>query len=581
MKNNIFKTLFLLIAGFISGIIFFITFIIFLLLFTFSFNKQPVPKISNSWLLLDYSGKISEKPVAKGPFSFTLSNKNLYLLDYLNAIENAAYDDRIKGIIINGDLTNYSKVHIEEINNSLMKFKRSGKDIIAWFSQADINNYILCTSADKIYMPDTDSADLTLKGYSQEIPYLKKGLDKLGLDFNVIHIGNYKGTGENLILDSMSNELKESYTSIIKNLNKTNFEQISKARNIEISKLESLVNSGATILMNPDTALKYGFLDNKLSYEELVDSISKNKDFQSISIYNYNELQRKKESKNKIALICADGMITNFYSTSNINQDTIGAKSFIRDLNKFKKAKNVKAVIIRVNSPGGSALASELISQAITDLKKIKPVYVSFGTVAASGGYYISCNADRIFTSPSTITGSIGVVSILMNFEEIYKKYGINYEIIKEYKYDDFLSSARKPFPEELEILKNSMLLTYNEFTDLVMKNRKINNNDISKIAEGRVWTGMQSLDKKLTDQTGGIIDTIEYAAITNKLDSYLVVSYPKPEDFFSRISKMSNIKYNIELLNNKYLKNIIQLSLFCKDNNNKPAYLFPFFDIP
>ena len=162
MKNNIFKSLFFLIIGFISGITFFIVFIIFLILFTFSFSKQSGTIMNNSWLILDYSGKISEKPVAKSPFAFAISKNEFYLLDYLNAIEKAAYDDRITGIIINGDLTYYSKVHIEEINNSLKRFKKSGKDVIAWFSQANLANYLMCITADTIYMPNTDSANLTI-----------------------------------------------------------------------------------------------------------------------------------------------------------------------------------------------------------------------------------------------------------------------------------------------------------------------------------------------------------------------------------------------------------------------------------
>lgn len=581
MKNNIFKSLFFLIIGFISGILFLIVFFIILIFFISSSKQSPV-LMNNSWLIIDYSGKIVEKPILQSPIYSSSSKKELQLIDYLDAIEKAAFDNRINGIIINGDLTFYSKVHIEEINNSLEKFKKSGKDVIAWFSQANMTNYSMCIMADKIYMPDTNSSSLTITGYSQTIPYLKKTFDNIGLDFNVIHIGNYKGSGENYTRDSISSELKESYNSMIESLNELNIKEICKNRNIKINDLKSIIKSGQTILMSPDIALNYKFIDEKLNYEELKKFLSKNDDFNSISITEYVDITEKKNSTNKIAIIYAEGMITNYFSNENgFYEDIIGAKSLISDLNQVKKDKKVKAVVIRVNSPGGSALGSELILQAIKELKKSKPVYISFGPIAASGGYYISSDSDRIFTSPSTLTGSIGVVSILMNHAELNKKLGINYEVIKKNNYDDFLSQVRKPSLEEIEMLKKSMLLTYNEFTSHVMNNRKISNQDISMIAEGRIWTGIQSIDKKLSDQIGGINDAIEYAAITNKLENYTIESYPKPAGFFNKFFSLFNIRYNIEIYDNKSLRNFIQLSTFYKENGNKPAYLLPFIDIP
>ncbi len=584
MKNNNFKSLFFLIIGFIAGITFFIVLIVFLILFTFSLGNKTPTLINDSWLVLDYSGEISEKPVSKNFTFLSKSGNKIQLLNYLNAIENAALDNRITGIIINGDLTYYSKVHIEEINAALEKFKKSGKNVFAWFSQGNINNYLMCTSADKIYMPDTNSANLTIAGYSQKIPYFKKGFDNLGIGFNVIHIGDFKGTGENFVRDSMSTELKESYSNLIENLNYLSFKQISKSRNIDFNKLKNLINSGNTILMNPDTALNNKFIDAKIKYNELIDSLKTKNQLKTVSIYNYANIieEEKKESKNKIAIVYAEGMITNYFSSSNnYSQDTIGAKSLIKDLITIKNKKNIKAVIIRINSPGGSALGSELILQTINDLKKIKPVYISFGPVAASGGYYISCKSDRIFSSPSTITGSIGVVSVLMNYEELSKKLGINYEILKENTFDDFLTPVRKPSIQEIEILKKSMLLIYNEFIDHVMENRKIDNQEISKLAEGRIWTGKQAIEKNLSDQIGGIMDTINYTAITNKLDTYSIVSYPKAEDFLSKLSKMSNIQSKLEFNNNIYLKKIIDLHSFYKKNGNNPAFLMPFYEIP
>ena len=322
-------------------------------------------------MLLDYVGKISEKPITKFPFLFSKSQNEIELIDYLNAIEYATNDDNIKGIVINGDLTFYNYAHTEEIVNSLNNFKKSGKKIFAWFSTAINRNYSLCLVADEIYMPDTDSANLTITGYSQSIPYFKEGLDKLGLGFNVIHIGDYKGTGENYIRNTMSNELKKSYSSLFNDLYNGRIKQISESRNIEENKIKLAISLGNTILMTPTQAKKIGFIDEKKSYSKLIDSLSVNNIFTSISFFDYLSTIDKKKATSKIAIIYAEGLISNYYSGQNkFSGNMTGAKTFISDLKVIKNDKNIKAIILRINSGGGSALASELILQAINDLKE-------------------------------------------------------------------------------------------------------------------------------------------------------------------------------------------------------------------
>ncbi|MCK4798768.1 MAG: signal peptide peptidase SppA [Spirochaetes bacterium] len=577
-KRSILKSFLLIFAGMIIGIILFISLITFIFI---NFSKNPVIVKNNSWLILNFTGQISEKPLSNIS-SLLGGQKRIELIKYINSIENAATDNKISGIIINGDISFYTSVHVKEIRNSLEKFKKSGKKINAWFSTANNNNYSLCLSADNIYMPDTDSASLTIKGYSLSIPYCKKGLDKLGLEFNVIHIGNYKGAGENYARDNMSEELRESYLSLLNSFYNQNINEISNARNIKINKLQKMMKSGKTIFMTPNAAEKAGFIDGKKNYQELIKSLSYNSSLNTISIYDYALSLRKKEKIDKIAILYAEGLITNYYSGNNkLSGDIIGAKTFIQDINKIKEDKNVKAVIIRVNSSGGSALASELILQALQDLKKKKPVYVSLGPIAASGGYYISCGADRIFTSPYTVTGSIGVVSLLLNHKNLNEKLGINFETIKKHKYDDFLSPTRKPSDDEINILRKSMKNIYNEFTGHVIKERKIEKKEISKIAEGRVWTGVQAVKNNLADEIGGLLDALNYAVTKNNIENYSIDSYPAAPNIFDKLSNINQINFYLDIYNDENIKRLLNLYLFYSKNGTSPCLVLPFYQLP
>jgi len=482
---------------------------------------------------------------------------------------------------MNGDLTSYSKVYIEEISKELEKFKESGKEIIAWFSDGNNKTYEFCLSANKIYMPDADSANLTLKGYYQSIPYLKNALDNLGLDFNVVHIGNFKGTGENFIKDKISDQLKSSYLSLLNDLYKKTLNNISKKREININMLKELYTNGKTIFMSSKEALNYKFIDGLKNYDEIYDEIEKYKDINRISLASYiSSLKTQKIAKDKIAIIYAEGTINNFYTSDEyFGEVIIGAKTMIRDIRKIKNDKSIKAVILRVNSPGGSALASELILQELIKLKNEKPLYVSFGPMAASGGYYISCAGEKIFTSSSTLTGSIGVVSIFLNHKKLTDKLGINYETIKLNKYDDYLSMSREPTQEEIEILRNSMVKIYNEFTEHVMTERKINKMNISKISEGRIWTGSQAIENKLSDEIGGLRDVIEYAIKTNKITNFFIDSYPKAPTFFEKLGQLDQVKSNFNIMKLTIDKQVLKLFNYYSQNGSKPAYLLPYFE--
>lgn len=576
MKTSFFKSCLI----FVSGILFsFILLAVGFAVLLIGLSKSMAGVKDDSWLTLDFPGVISEKPVSKMPSLFSSGPQSIELLSFLQAIDHAASDKKIKGIIINGDMCFYSMSHVSEINHALNKFKESGKKVVAWFSNADNSNYALCLEADEIYMPDTNSGYLTLTGYSQIVPYFKDGMDKLGLEYNVVHIGDYKLSGENYVKSGMSNEFVESSKKILNSLYNQKITNIIAKRDIEVGVLEQLLSSGNSIFMTPGKAREHGLIDGMMSYRELLNYFDvKNK----ISIFRYASIVRNKNTTDKIAVIYAEGQITNYFSgRGSFSGDMIGAKSIVKDIKKIKDDSDIKAVVLRVNSPGGSALGSELILQALNDLKKVKPVYASFGPVAASGGYYISCNSDKIFSSPSSIIGSIGVVSLLLNHKELNEKLGINFETIKKYEMDDFLNSSRKPTEREIDILRRSMLGIYDEFTDHVVKGRKIDKAVIPDIAQGRVWTGVQGVEKELVDEVKAFQEVFEYAAEENNLTNYSIISFPDAPSIMELLMEETEVKLNINLLKDDNLDKIISLYEFYLENGNRPCTLQPFIDIP
>jgi len=578
--NKFLKVAGLILLGIIFGIILTIIAIIGISISLVDSNRTIV--YQNSYLILDFNGEIKEKPLRETIVPFE-RKREIELIKYLKSIEMAAYDPKIEGIVINGDMTFYSRVHAREIMSSIEKFKKSGKKVYAWLSNGINSNYYFVTIADYIYMPPTNSSFLSLNGSSISMPYLKDTFDKIGIEFNVFHIGKYKGAYENYSKNDISEELKQSYELLIKNINQDFIETIAKNRNIDKNIIKQRIANGDTIYMTPEKAKEYGFIDDMLSYEEMFEKIGK-KDCKRISISSYSTLLKDKISQNKIAIIYVEGTITNYWTGSDrANGDMIGAKSFLKDIEEIKKDTSIKAIILRVNSPGGSALASELMLKGLNELKKSIPVYVSMGPIATSGGYYISSEAERIFASNTTITGSIGVVFMLVNVEKLTKNLGINYKTIKEYKYDDYLNPTRKATDEEVKIILNSMQKTYEEFINHVMKGRNISKDQISSIAEGRIWSGKEALKYKLIDEIGGLNEAIEYAVVKNEIKNYSIVLYPKPPSFWDEIMNgESNLFYSENIVdkisNNLYKKIKVFFNLYEKEKNI-PYYILPFIE--
>ena len=567
--KNFFKSFFIFFSGMMfSG------FLLFFIVISFALTFQPQSNTDlqkDSFLVLDYAGNIIEKPQE---VSLLIPNSKIKLKDITNAIDKARFDNKIKFILIDGDLTKYPMNYVYEIEQKLQLFKKSGKKVYAWFSNSGGSAYTLCSSANKIAMPNTNAASLNIGGYSMTVPYSKDLFDKAGITFNVIHMGDFKGSGENYTRNTISEQLETQYRLVFDDIYNSKIEMIAKNRNLDIAALDSLIAANKTRFMIPDEAINYGLVDCKMSREEFISEISAGKKLNEISLESYIPLLTDNAiSSNKIAVVYVDGQIINGESAENYNGESfIGEKSFTKDIEKIKNDTNIRGVILRINSPGGSALASEIMYQKLMELKKHKPIYVSMGAYAASGGYYLSLPANKIFASPFSITGSVGVVSMFMNIEKLSGKLGVNFNTIKKYSMDDIFSFAREPNTDELELIKRSSKMIYDEFTSHVIENREIDSTIIPQVAEGRIWSGNQAVKNiNFADEIGSLDNAIETMINHLKISDVKIEEYPRPADVFEKLKSLINTS-----VSKKSILEQLGINKFYYENMNRPLLYTP-----
>lgn len=567
--KNFFKSFFIFFSGMMfSG------FLLFFIVISFALTFQPQSNTDlqkDSFLVLDYAGNIIEKPQE---VSLLIPNSKIRLKDITNAIDKARFDNKIKFILIDGDLTKYPMNYVYEIEQKLQLFKKSGKKVYAWFSNSGGSAYTLCSSANKIAMPNTNAASLNIGGYSMTVPYSKDLFDKAGITFNVIHMGDFKGSGENYTRNTISEQLETQYRLVFDDIYNSKIEMIAKNRNLDIAALDSLIAANKTRFMIPDEAINYGLVDCKMSREEFISEISAGKKLNEISLESYIPLLTDNAiSSNKIAVVYVDGQIINGESAENYNGESfIGEKSFTKDIEKIKNDTNIRGVILRINSPGGSALASEIMYQKLMELKKHKPIYVSMGAYAASGGYYLSLPANKIFASPFSITGSVGVVSMFMDIEKLSEKIGINFNSIKKYQTDDMFSIARKPSEFELDLIRTSSKMIYDEFTSHVIENREIDSTIIPQVAEGRIWSGNQAVKNiNFADEIGSLDNAIETMINHLKISDVKIEEYPRPADVFEKLKSLINTS-----VSKKSILEQLGINKFYYENMNRPLLYTP-----
>jgi protease-4 len=493
---------------------------------------------SNTVLYLNLDQSVTERtfndPLSDLPIVGDEGQKSIGFTDIIKALKEAKTDDNIKCIYLNVTAPNAGFANMKEIREALLDFKTSKKKIIAYSEVYTQGAYYLASAADKVYL--NPEGALEFKGLSSQLVFFKGALDKLGIEAQIIRVGTYKSAVEPFIADKMSDKNREQVTAYLNGLYTTFLGDISKSRNINKDSLFKIADQYK--IQQPKDAEKYKMVDGLRYKDEILDELKslsgtdKKSNLSTVSINDYakNVVMSAKgnTNKTKIAVIYANGDIMGGEG----NNDQIGSERISRAIRKARTDTNIKAIVLRVNSPGGSALASDVIWREVVLTKKVKPVIASFGNVAASGGYYIACGADSIFVQPNTITGSIGVFGMIPNFQKLMnKELGITFDGVKTGQYADIMSVNRPMTPGERLIVQNGVNRTYDAFISRVADGRKKNKTYLDSIAGGRVWVGTDAVKIGLADRTGSFQDAITAAAKKAKVKEYRIVEYPEMLD--------------------------------------------------
>ncbi|ERT36552.1 MULTISPECIES: signal peptide peptidase SppA [Fusobacterium] len=533
-----------------------------------NFEKKPTVAIKDkAYILINLADSYNERLLKSNLFE----DDSISFYTLLQSVENASYDDRVEGIILkmNGDSLSYAQS--EELAHELSMARAADKKIIAYFENVGRKNYYLASYANEIYMPSANSTNVNIYPYFREEFYIKKLADKFGVKFNIIHVGDYKSYMENLASSTMSKEAREDTVRILdKNYN--NFlDIVSLNRKLNRDDLDKIIKDGDLVaassvdLMNNKLIDKYAYWDNIISMVGGKDKIITIQDYTK----NYYKEENLESSNNVVYVIPLEGDIVESETEVFAGEENINVAETLEKLNIAKENDKIKAVVLRINSPGGSALTSDIIAEKIKELASEKPVYVSMSSVAASGGYYISANADKIFVDRNTITGSIGVVSILPDFSKLITDNGVNIEKISEGEYSDLYSSDT--FTEKkYNKIYNSNLKVYDDFLNVVSKARKIDKEKLKTIAEGRIWTGEEAVKIGLADEIGGLNEAIYGIAEDNDMDEYSIVV---AKDKF----ELGNIYRKYSRYIKMDTKDLIKEKIFKDYLYNKPVTYLPY----
>ncbi|SFN26703.1 protease-4 [Paenimyroides ummariense] len=497
--------------------------------------KLDLENVSN-----DYGGSVYIED-----FDYKETN-NDGLINVLQAIDYAKTDDKIKGISIENNATSLGSTQRKAIVEKLAEFKKTGKFVVAYADYYSQGEYYLASVADTVYMNPMGSIDF--KGLASEVLYMKDLQEKTGIHMEVIRHGKYKSAVEPFLQQTMSDENREQLTVLLNSIWESYVGDISKNRKISVESLNTIATNldarNANLALQNKLIDKIAYLDQYQNGIKKALDIKYDDDINEIEILDYikdvNLNIKKVSAKDQIAVIFAQGEIQG--GEGNVN--TIGEGSINRALKEARKNDKIKAVVLRVNSPGGSALTSDIIWREIELTKKVKPVIVSMGDVAASGGYYIACNANKIFAEPGTITGSIGVFGMVPNFKKVADKFGVNAEAVKTHENATGYSVFEEMSPKYKQTLTESIEIIYDTFISRVAAGRKMDKAKVDEMAQGRVWTGTMAKQLGLVDELGSLDDAIAYAAKLVKTDDYKVSLYPEYEvelaDLFRKFLGMS-----------------------------------------
>lgn len=535
--KDFFKYLFASMLGFFLSavIVFIIIFVIIVGAISSIDSDKTITVSNNSVLFLNLDQPITERtpknPFGNLPIVGGTEKDGIGLNDLLKSIQRAKTDDNIKCIYLNVSSPNAGFATMREVRNALIDFKKSHKKIIAYSEVFTQGAYYLASAADKVYL--NPEGALEFKGFSSELTFFKGTLEKVGVEMQVIRVGNYKSAVEPFILDKMSDYNRKQVTAYVGGLYNTFLTDIAKSRDIQKDSLYKIADDYR--VREPQDAVNFKMVDALKYKDQILEELkglsgrTRGENVRTVSINDYVKNNTDTGSgKDKVAVIYANGEI----SGGEGNDNQIGSERISRAIRKARLDDDIKAVVIRVNSPGGSALASDVIWREIVLTKKEKPVIASFGDVAASGGYYIGCAADSIFVQPNTITGSIGVFGLIPNFQNLMtNKLGITFDGVKTGKYADIMATNRPMTAGERFIIQNELNRIYSGFVSRVADGRKKSKAYIDSIGGGHVWIGTDAVQIGLADRIGSFNDAIKAAAKKAKIKEYKVVEYPDVVD--------------------------------------------------
>ena len=506
----------------------------------------------NSVMILDLNGTLVERtqedPLGILSQLFNDDSNTYGLNDILSSIKKAKENEDIKGIYLQANSLGTSYASLQEIRNALLDFKESGKFVIAYADSYTQGLYYLSSAADKVLL--NPKGMIEWRGIASTPLFYKDLLQKIGVEMQIFKVGTYKSAVEPFITTEMSPANREQVTTFISSIWSQVTEGVSASRNIPVDSLKAYADR--MLMFYPaEESVRCGLADTLVYRNDVRDYLKRLVDIDeddNLSLLGLGDMINvrknvpKDKSGNIIAVYYASGEITDYPGSATSEEGIVGSK-VIRDLRKLKDNDDVKAVVLRVNSPGGSAFASEQIWYAVKELKTKKPVIVSMGDYAASGGYYISCGADTIVAEPTTLTGSIGIFGMVPNVKELTDKIGLSYDVVKTNKYADF-GNIMRPFSEgEKALLQMMVAEGYDTFITRCAEGRHTTKEAIEKIAEGRVWTGEAAKELGLVDELGGIDKALDIAIAKARVGGYTIVSYPEKKDVLSSLldTKLTN----------------------------------------
>lgn len=522
-------------------------------------GDKPASITDNSVLVLKAGVTIPDRG-SKNPYAgIDLINMTISpapgLNEILHNLNKAAADDKVKGVLIENGLIPSGWATTEELRDGLKKFRESGKFVIAWSDYVLMQEgYYLSSVADKIYVNPSSTVDF--KGLSGEVLFYKKALEKLGVDVQVIRHGKFKGAVEPYILDELSAENREQIKTYVGSIWSHVVNNISADRGIPVEKLNSIADNLVGYVAAG--ALSGGLVDGLLYHDQLIDTLKIRSGLTTddkitlVPMHKYTKVPESKKhsyQRNKISVVYASGSIVNGKG----NENNIGGDSFRDVIRKERKDTTVKAIVLRVNSRGGSAIASDMIWRELELAAKDKPVVISMGNYAASGGYFIAAPGTKIIASPTTITGSIGVFGLVPNAGKLMEqKLGVTFETVETNSNSDFPSVYRPMNNVEKEAMQRTIETTYTDFVNKVSAGRKMTFNAVDSIAQGRVWSGSDAMKIGLVDGFGGLTAAVEEAAKMAGLEAWSLRELPVSEDPLLKVLSQFGAEMKTRILRNE-----------------------------